>query len=126
MYRRIVANKIRATFREINAGNYQAMIDSLADSFQYRFHGSHALGGTRTSKKTMILWWERVNRLLPDVYKRQPLDGEGHTVTRNIVVRNMDSVAHTYELSYQYGPEIPGSRPEVPPLVTVEPGERCV
>ena len=53
MYRRIVANKIRATFREINAGNYQAMIDSLADSFQYRFHGSHALGGTRTSKKTM-------------------------------------------------------------------------
>ena len=51
MYRRIVANKIRATFREINAGNYQAMIDSLADSFQYRFHGSHALGGTRTRKK---------------------------------------------------------------------------
>ena len=27
-----------------------------------------------------------------------PLDGEDHTVTRNIVVRNMDSVAHTYEL----------------------------
>ena len=68
MYRRIVANKIRATFREINAGNYQAMIDSLADSFQYRFHGSHALGGTRTSKKTMILWWERVNRLLPGAH----------------------------------------------------------
>lgn len=52
-----------------------------------------------------------------------PLDGEDHTVTRNIVVRNMDSVAHTYELSYQYGPEIPGSSPWVPPLVTVEPGE---
>ena len=52
-----------------------------------------------------------------------PLDGEDHTVTRNIVVRNMDSVAHTYELSYQNGPEIPGSGPEVPPLVTVEPGE---
>ena len=68
MYRRIVANKIRATFREINAGNYQAMIDSLADSFQYRFHGSHALGGTRTSKKTMILWWERVTRLLPGAH----------------------------------------------------------
>ena len=68
MYRRIVANKIRAIFQEINAGNYQAMIDSLADSFQYRFHGSHALGGTRTSKKTMILWWERVNRLLPGAH----------------------------------------------------------
>ena len=52
-----------------------------------------------------------------------PLDGEDHNVTRNIVVRNMDSVAHTYELSYQYGPEIPGSSPWVPPLVTVEPGE---
>ena len=68
MYRRIVANKIRATGRENNAGHYPALIDSWADSFQYRFHGSHALGGTRTSKKTMILWWERVNRLLPGAH----------------------------------------------------------
>ncbi len=65
MYKRIVRAKVRATFDRINAGDYLTMVESLAPSFEYRFHGDHALGGTRTTRDAMVHWWERVARLLP-------------------------------------------------------------
>lgn len=67
MYKRIVEKKVRAIFEKINGGDYMAMIDSLAEPFVYRFHGEHALGGTRTTTSAMVRWWERVMRLLPQV-----------------------------------------------------------
>lgn len=65
MYRRIVRNKVRAVFERINAGDYMAMVDGLAPSFEYRFHGDHALGGRRTTRESMIRWWRRILDLLP-------------------------------------------------------------
>ncbi|WP_271984756.1 nuclear transport factor 2 family protein [Pseudoclavibacter terrae] len=65
VYARIVEGKVRATFAEINAGNYTAMIDSLGHPFVYRFHGDHALGGRRTTREAMEKWWQRVAALLP-------------------------------------------------------------
>jgi ketosteroid isomerase-like protein len=56
---------VRATFDRINEGDYLAMVDGLAPSFKYRFHGRHALGGRRTTRESMIRWWQRVLRLLP-------------------------------------------------------------
>ena len=67
LYATIVQRKIKRTFREINQGNVQPMLDTLADPFVYVFHGTHALGGRRTSKDAMRLWWERVFRLLPGI-----------------------------------------------------------
>ena len=67
LYATIVQRKIKHTFREINQGNVQPMLDTLADPFVYVFHGTHALGGRRTSKDAMRLWWERVFRLLPGI-----------------------------------------------------------
>ena len=67
LYAAIVQRKIKHTFREINQGNVQPMLDTLADPFVYVFHGTHALGGRRTSKDAMRLWWERVFRLLPGI-----------------------------------------------------------
>jgi len=64
MYKRIVRAKVRATFDRINAGDYVAMVDGLAPSFEYRFHGEHALGGRRTTRASMIRWWERVTGML--------------------------------------------------------------
>lgn len=66
MYAAIVRRQIRSTFDQINQGNYRPMLDVLADDFEYHFHGDHALGGRRTTHASMILWWERVLRLLPD------------------------------------------------------------
>ncbi|WP_237233112.1 nuclear transport factor 2 family protein [Rothia nasisuis] len=65
MYKKIVRAQVRAVFEHINAGNYQAMLDSFAPSFEYRFHGDHALGGGRTTRIPMVQWWERVLCLLP-------------------------------------------------------------
>lgn len=65
MYKRIVRGRVRSTFDRINAGDYMTMVDGLAPSFEYRFHGEHALGGRRTSREAMIRWWERTLRLLP-------------------------------------------------------------
>ena len=65
MYKRIVRAKVRTVFERINAGDYMAMVDGLAPSFEYRFHGDHALGGRRTTRESMIRWWERVLDLLP-------------------------------------------------------------
>ncbi|KAA9395255.1 nuclear transport factor 2 family protein [Kocuria coralli] len=65
MYKRIVRAKIRAVFESINDGDYMPMVDGLAPSFEYRFHGEHALGGRRTSRESMIRWWQRVSALLP-------------------------------------------------------------
>lgn len=65
MYKRIVRAKVRTVFERINAGDHMAMVDGLAPSFEYRFHGDHALGGRRTTRESMIRWWERVLDLLP-------------------------------------------------------------
>lgn len=65
MYTRIVRAKVRSTFAAINAGDHMPMVESLAPTFEYRFHGEHALGGRRTSKQAMLRWWERTFALLP-------------------------------------------------------------
>ncbi|ROZ64251.1 nuclear transport factor 2 family protein [Kocuria soli] len=65
VYSRIVTKKVKETFDAINSGNYQVMLDGLADDFVYHFHGRHALGGHRNTLKSMDAWWQRVGRLLP-------------------------------------------------------------
>lgn len=65
MYKRLVRTKVRSTFERINAGDYMVMVDGLGPSFEYHFHGDHALGGRRTSRDAMIRWWDRTLRLLP-------------------------------------------------------------
>ncbi|WP_427869140.1 nuclear transport factor 2 family protein [Leucobacter luti] len=65
MYHAIVRRKVLATFDHINGGDWEAMVDGLDAPFRYRFHGEHALGGVRTTRSSMIAWWQRVMRLLP-------------------------------------------------------------
>lgn len=65
MYKRIVRAKVRDVFERINDGDYMPMVNGLASSFEYRFHGDHALGGRRTTRESMIRWWKRVVALLP-------------------------------------------------------------
>jgi ketosteroid isomerase-like protein len=65
VYHRIVKQRVRSLFREANAGNWQAIVDSLAPTFTYRFVGDSPLGGTRTTRTAMQLWFERLYRLFP-------------------------------------------------------------
>lgn len=65
MYHEIVRARVRSTFEKINRGDYMTMVQSLAPTFEYRFHGMHALGGRRTTTESVIRWWERTLRVLP-------------------------------------------------------------
>lgn len=89
MYKRIVRAKVRSTFERINGGDYMPMVNGLAPSFEYRFHGDHALGGRRTSKDAMIRWWERAFRLLPGVrFDIQDIVVDGGPWSTRVAVRS--------------------------------------
>lgn len=65
MYHAIVARKVRSVFAAISLGDAVPMLDSLAPVFQYRFEGDSPIGGVRTQRESMRLWWERMYRLFP-------------------------------------------------------------
>jgi ketosteroid isomerase-like protein len=67
MYHAIVRRRVAATWRHLNRHDHRPMLDGLAPRFTYDFVGDHTLGGTRTSRATMDLWWQRVFRLFPDI-----------------------------------------------------------
>jgi ketosteroid isomerase-like protein len=67
MYHRIVANKVRSTFKQICTGDWEPMITGMAPQFTYRFYGESALSGERHTIDGLRRWWERSFRLLPNV-----------------------------------------------------------
>jgi ketosteroid isomerase-like protein len=78
MYRTIVRRRIRSLYKEANRGNWQAIVDTLHTKFAYRFVGDTPLGGTRTSKRAMQAWFQRVYRLVPDAqFEPQTIVVEG-------------------------------------------------
>jgi ketosteroid isomerase-like protein len=79
MYRYFVERKLRGVFARLGTGDFQPMLDSLAPSFSYRFEGDSPIGGVRTSRASMRLWWERMYRLFPGL----------QFVVRDVVVSGM-------------------------------------
>lgn len=65
MYHYFVERKLRSVFAAINRGDARPMIGALAGKFSYRFEGDSPIGGVRTSRESMQLWWERMYRLFP-------------------------------------------------------------
>jgi ketosteroid isomerase-like protein len=65
MYHAIVERKLRHVFARLGAGDFEPMLDSLAERFSYRFEGDSPIGGIRSSRETMRLWWQRMYRLFP-------------------------------------------------------------
>ena len=66
MYHRFVAGKVRGAFAQISAGNWEAMVTTMAPTFTYRFYGEHALSGERHTAAALRRWWERSFRLMPN------------------------------------------------------------
>jgi ketosteroid isomerase-like protein len=67
MYRLIVAIRVKRTWRALQLGNADAVLVQLAERFEHRFAGEHALGGTRHTRESQTAWFERLFRLLPDI-----------------------------------------------------------
>lgn len=67
MYKRIVRRKLNATFAAASRRDPGPMLDALAPSFTYRFAGTNALSGVRTTRDEVAAWWERIFSLFPGV-----------------------------------------------------------
>jgi ketosteroid isomerase-like protein len=65
MYKMIVRAKLRRLYAGVATGNWQSIVDNLADTFVYRFIGDTPLGGTRRTKAAMAAWWTRILTLCP-------------------------------------------------------------
>lgn len=64
-YHAIVRNRIREIFMALDRQNTDPFFDSLASDFSYWFIGDSPLGGRRTTRKAMELWWARLFSFFP-------------------------------------------------------------
>lgn len=69
MYKYFVKRNLLKSFKAINEGNYDFITKQFKDQgVVHWFSGeNHPLAGTRTSKKSIIFWYERLHRLMPDL-----------------------------------------------------------
>ena len=67
MYHAIVRRRIRALFDAVNRGDAEPVLRMFAGRFEHSFLGEHALGGSRTTLSKTRQWYQRLNRLLPDI-----------------------------------------------------------
>jgi ketosteroid isomerase-like protein len=65
MYKAIVRAKLRRLFAGASRGNWQPIVDGLAEEFSYRFAGNTPLGGVRSTRASMQAWWTRLLHLFP-------------------------------------------------------------
>ena len=79
MYHAIMRSKIREVFDQLNKGNYEPILVSLAPKFEHWFIGEHVLSGLRTSLPVTRKWYERLYRIFPNI----------HFDLKNIVVQGM-------------------------------------
>ena len=67
MYHAIVRRKLRRAFADINAGHYEGIVAQFAPQHRHAMAGRHALAGDRRSLASTARWYERLQRLLPDL-----------------------------------------------------------
>jgi hypothetical protein len=67
MYHAIVRRKLRRAFADINAGRYDDIVAQFAPLHRHAMAGRHALAGDRRSLASTARWYERLQRLLPDL-----------------------------------------------------------
>ncbi len=69
MYHFMVRRFARRTFERLTEGNWQRILEDLAPNIHHVYAGQNAVGGTRTSREDVRLWFERVYRLFPSFHE---------------------------------------------------------
>jgi len=67
MYHFIVRRKLARAFRDINAGAYERIVPQFAAQHRHVVYGMHALAGERCTLPSTSAWYQRLQRLLPDL-----------------------------------------------------------
>ncbi|PKN94525.1 MAG: polyketide cyclase [Chloroflexi bacterium HGW-Chloroflexi-6] len=65
MYHFIVKKIIKQGFRDLSAGDYEAVLKRFARDIHFVFEGQHALGSELHSLDAVRLWFQRVLRIFP-------------------------------------------------------------
>ncbi len=65
MYHQIVRRNVTRGFGYVSNGQYDKLVAECVPDVVHFFAGDHALGGERHDKAALLLWLERVGRLLP-------------------------------------------------------------
>ena len=68
IYSSIVKSRIRQSFDHVNNHQWDELLNSIAPSVHHRFLGAHAIGGERHDRETLRRWFERLARVLPNLY----------------------------------------------------------
>jgi ketosteroid isomerase-like protein len=68
MYHAFVRKRIRDLFAAVSRGDAEPVLRAFADQFEHSFLGDTALGGSRKTLAATRQWYERLYRLLPDIY----------------------------------------------------------
>jgi ketosteroid isomerase-like protein len=67
MYRTIVAARVGGVWQQLQQHNADSVLDLLAERFEHRVYGEHALAGARHSRDAQGAWFARIFRLFPDI-----------------------------------------------------------
>tara|TARA_A100001015_G_C14789588_1_gene632476 strand:+ start:320 stop:769 length:450 start_codon:yes stop_codon:yes gene_type:complete len=67
MYHSIVKSIIKRNFDALTDGNFDVLLQTVADDVDHTFLGHSAIGGQRKSKEKLRLWFERLFRLFPNL-----------------------------------------------------------
>lgn len=70
MYHAIVKRNLINSFEALNRGDYEVITKQFRESdVSHWFSGeNHPLAGLRTSKPAILEWYERLERLMPDLH----------------------------------------------------------
>jgi ketosteroid isomerase-like protein len=67
MYHQIVKQILRQGFQDISQGNFEKLLNNFADDVHFTFTGQTALGADVHSKEAVRQWFQRVNRIFPNL-----------------------------------------------------------
>lgn len=68
MYHLIVKKRLIKSFKALNEGRYEVITKQFHQTKStHFFSGNHPLSGTRTKYQDIILWYERLRLLMPDL-----------------------------------------------------------
>jgi ketosteroid isomerase-like protein len=68
LYQAIVKRRIRQSFEHVNNHRWDELMRSIAPDVHHRFGGVHAIGGERHDRETLRRWFERLERVLPNLH----------------------------------------------------------
>jgi len=94
MYKLIVKQIVRRTFRRLSSGDYETVVKQFGPGSRFLFAGEHALGGERHGQEAVREWFRRMLALFPGI-RIEPQDIVVNGWPWNTVVANHLMVSAT-------------------------------